>query len=106
MTTLFPVPGTLARLAARDPASYRRLALCMAAAIDRSFSYAPVAHRTDAEVKRRFERALAIYGALRSEMGWAMERVLDQLSTYLRLDLLGLPWEPDKRAVWVPGDDG
>ncbi len=101
MSTLFSVPGVLAKLAAKDRPAYQRLAACLARSIQASFSYAPVAHRTEDEVKRRFGRALAVYGVLRGDMGWAMDRVLDELPTYLRMELLGLAWEPSKRSVWV-----
>lgn len=57
-----------------------------------------------AEVKRRFEICCAIFCALRGDLQWGLERVFAHLPEYLRCELDGKAWEPNKRQCWVPGD--
>ena len=59
---------------------------------------------TDAEVKRRFNMCQNIFKVLRGDMQWGIERIIDHLPQYLRAELSGASWEPDKRQCWIPGD--
>jgi hypothetical protein len=63
------------------------------------------ARMTSDEVRRRFAICERLYRQLRGDLGWGMQRVLDHLPHYLRCELDGQPWEPDRRTLWVP-DDG
>ncbi len=59
---------------------------------------------TQAEVKRRFEILSRIFEALRSDMKWGIERILDKLPEYLGCELDGADWKPDARTIWTPAD--
>jgi hypothetical protein len=59
---------------------------------------------TDSEVRRRFLICQRLFQQLRGDLGWGLHRVIDHLPTYLRCELDGLPWEPDRRACWMPED--
>ena len=59
---------------------------------------------TAAEVRRRFEICERLFRQLRGDLGWGLQRVLDHLPHYLRCELDGQPWEPDRRTCWMPGD--
>lgn len=59
---------------------------------------------SQAEMKRRGELCLKIFMALRGDLSWGIDRILDQLPRFLRLELDGTPWEPEaRRATWTPG---
>lgn len=60
---------------------------------------------TGAEVRRRFALCERLVRQLRGDLGWGLQRVLDHLPHYLRCELDGVPWTPDARAVWLPGDE-
>lgn len=62
------------------------------------------ARLTAAEVRRRFQICERLIRQLRGDLGWGLQRVLDHLPHYLRCELDGQPWEPDRRACWMPGD--
>lgn len=81
----------------------QRVALAIEAAVRASFA-ANGARVTGDEVKRRFRICERIFRALRGDLGWGLERVLDRLPHYLRSELDGVPWEPDRRTIWMPGD--
>lgn len=92
-------------LAGEDPSVLVRARDLFVKAIEASTSYAPMAGGlTGAEVKRRFEVALRIFVILRRDEKWSMTRIEEHLPRYLRADLLGEGWAPDKRAFWMPGD--
>lgn len=59
---------------------------------------------TGNEVRRRFAICERLVRHLRGDLGWGLQRVLDHLPRYLRCELDGVPWEPDARTVWAPGD--
>jgi hypothetical protein len=59
---------------------------------------------TGAEVRRRFDICARLVGQLRGDLGWGLQRVLDHLPGYLRCELDGQPWEPDRRTCWMPED--
>lgn len=59
---------------------------------------------TAAEVRRRFEICERLFRHLRGDLAWGLQRVLDHLPHYLRCELDGQPWEPDRRTCWIPGD--
>jgi hypothetical protein len=62
------------------------------------------ARMTRDEVRRRFEICERIFRTLRGELAWGLQRVLDRLPYYLRCELDGKRWEPDRRTIWMPGD--
>jgi len=72
-------------------------------AIEKSFAQ-DGARVTQSEVKRRFELCARIFKTLRGDLHWGIERIEGHLSEYLRAELDGRTWEPDKREVWIPGD--
>ncbi len=80
-----------------------RVVLMFEDAIGKSFErdHGP---QTEAEIKRRFELCCSIFEVLRVDLHWGLERIEDHLSTYLRCELDGKNWEPDKRTLWVPKD--
>jgi hypothetical protein len=80
-----------------------RVVLGIEAAVSRSFE-ADGARMTGAEVRRRFGICERLVRQLRSDLGWGLHRVLDRLPYYLRCELDGQPWEPDKRTIWMPED--
>jgi phage terminase large subunit len=58
---------------------------------------------TQLEVRRRFQIVETLIRELRSDMGWAYERILDALPIALRCRLDGAPWDPThQRNVWSP----
>ena len=59
---------------------------------------------TDAEIKRRFNICAQIFKQLRGDLSWGVTRILDKLPEYLRAELDGVQWEPDKRSCWIPSD--
>lgn len=59
---------------------------------------------TAAEVRRRFQICERLFRVLRGDLGWGLQRVLDHLPHYLRCELDGQAWEPDRSACWMPGD--
>jgi Lon protease-like protein len=59
---------------------------------------------TTAEVRRRFRICERLFRQLRGDLGWGLVRVLDHLPHYLRCELDGQAWEPDRRTCWMPGD--
>lgn len=59
-------------------------------------------HMTRDEVKRRFNICCEIFKSLRGECHWSIERIVHALPKYLRCELDGESWEPEKRAIWMP----
>jgi len=59
---------------------------------------------TGEEIRRRFGICERLFRQLRGDLGWGLVRVLDHLPAYLRCELDGTPWEPDRRTCWMPGD--
>ncbi len=54
------------------------------------------------EIKRRGAICIKIFRALRGDLKWAIERILDHLAVYLRKELDGVSWEPEaRRATWT-----
>lgn len=72
-------------------------------AITRSFRE-DNARVTGAELRRRFAICECLLRHLRGDLGWGLQRALDHLPRYLRCELDGVPWEPDARTIWTPGD--
>lgn len=73
------------------------------AAISKSFRTHPVRHRTDAEVKRRFEICIRWFKAFRFEKKYSIERSVDEMGHALAADLSGVDYAPKRdRAVWAP----
>jgi hypothetical protein len=62
------------------------------------------ARMTGAEVRRRFAICERLFRQLRGDLGWGLTRVIDHLPHYLRCELDGQAWEPDRRTCWMPGD--
>jgi len=95
------MPGDFMKaLAANDLA---RLTLGIEHAVSHSFA-TDHARMTGAEVRRRFGICERLFRELRGDLGWGLVRVLDHLPEYLRCELDGMPWEPDRRTCWMPGD--
>lgn len=68
-------------------------------------SFADGARQTGNEIKRRFGIVEDTIKMLRGDLGWAYERILDELPKALRAKLDGLPWDPSQsRTVWSPDD--
>jgi hypothetical protein len=72
-------------------------------AVAQSFD-ADGARMTGAEVHRRFDICERLVRQLQGDLSWGLHRVLDHLPQYLRCELDGVPWEPDRRTCWMPGD--
>jgi hypothetical protein len=72
-------------------------------AISRSFED-DGARITGDEIQRRFTICERLIERLRGDLGWGLHRVLDHIPHYLRCELDGQPWEPNKRTIWVPED--
>lgn len=59
--------------------------------------------RTAAEVKRRFNILADWFKVLRGDIGWSLQRVLDELPMALRKTLDGEQYVPDvRRSAWMP----
>ena len=80
-----------------------RVMLAIESAVSRSFE-ADRARMTGDEIRRRFGICERLVRQLRGDLGWGLHRVLDRLPHYLRCNLDGHPWEPDKRTIWMPED--
>ena len=80
-----------------------RVVLSLERAVRRSFE-TDGARVTDADVRRRFAICERLFRQLRGDLGWGLQRVLDHLPHYLRCELDGQAWEPDRRTFWMPGD--
>lgn len=60
---------------------------------------------TAAKVKERGEVAFSIFRVLRGDLQWSIPRIRDELPKYLRMELDGIPWEPEaKRSSWLGKD--
>jgi hypothetical protein len=60
---------------------------------------------TQSEVKRRFGFLEQLIRELRSDYGWAYERILDALPVALRCKLDGAHWDPTaQRTLWTPNN--
>ena len=73
------------------------------AAVAKSFE-ADRSRATGDEIRRRFALCEHVIRQLRADLGWGLQRVLDHLPHYLRCEVDGQPWEPDKRTIWMPQD--
>jgi hypothetical protein len=78
-------------------------ALALERAIASSFAE-DHARPTGDEVRRRFAICERLLRHLRGDLGWGLQRVLDHLPNYLRCELDRVPWEPEARTIWTPGD--
>ena len=87
-----------------DHGQLERAVLGIERAVARSFE-ADHARMTAAEVRRRFGICEQLFRQLRGDLHWGLHRVLDHLPHYLRCELDGQAWEPDRRTIWMP-DDG
>lgn len=58
----------------------------------------------EGETRRRVEFLWKTAKELRRECGWATNRIIHELPKALEAFLLGAPWEPDARQVWIPSD--
>ncbi len=79
-----------------------RVVLAMEETIAASF-IADKSRITQAEVKRRAEICRDIFGELRRDLKFNVDRVLQLLPKGLRCKLDGIPWKPEEeRAIWSP----
>jgi hypothetical protein len=81
----------------------KRVVLGIERAVRRSFE-TDGARMTEAEVRRRFRICERLFRQLRGDLRWGLVRVLDHLPQYLRCELDGQAWEPDRRTCWMPED--
>lgn len=59
--------------------------------------------QTGAEIKRRFVIIEMLIRELRTDHGWAFQRIFDVLQVALRCKLDGIPWQPNShRTLWTP----
>ena len=80
-----------------------RVAKTIERAVEKSFAQ-DGACMTGAEIRRRFVMCERIFRHLRGDLSWGLVRALDRLPYYLRCELDGQRWEPDKRTIWMPED--
>lgn len=59
---------------------------------------------TQSETRRRFAICADIFKTLRGDLKWGIQRIVDHLPEYLRAELDGKSWQPEKRECWIPGD--
>ncbi|HET9621194.1 MAG TPA: hypothetical protein VFP84_07500 [Kofleriaceae bacterium] len=95
--------GVRSLLASLGAAELAGVTLGIERAVARSFA-ADRARITATEVGRRFDLCLCMVAHLRGDLGWGLQRILDRLPHYLRCELDGQPWEPDRRTLWMPED--
>lgn len=87
-------------LTSHDPQLRKRVTARVAQTIAASFA-ADRSRVTRSETTRRFRIVEKWMRQLRSEHGWAFERILDALPTILRAELDGIPWNPQfHRNSW------
>lgn len=87
---------------AGDPTLRRKITGRVQQVIAQSFAK-DGARQTGQEIKRRFEIVESTIRMLRGDLGWAYERILDELPRALRAKLDGVPWDPsENRAIWTP----
>jgi hypothetical protein len=99
--------GEIYELAGESPEAIGRLTKGIEAAIAKSFAEdAKRGERvvmTRGEVKRRTEFCVEVARALRSDLGWSVVRIVDELPRALRAKLDGTPWDPKTlRTMWTP----
>jgi len=86
-----------------SPANVGKVTLGFEMAITTSFAIDGSTMTTD-EVKRRFQICERLFKQLRGDLSWGIERIIDHLAEYLRYELDGVSWEPDKRMTWQTTD--
>ncbi len=92
-------------LANESPAAVGKLTKGIMSAIDRSFRE-DKSRATQDEIRRRGHICVGIARALRHELKWSVDRIVDELPKALRSKLDGIPWDPSKlRAMWTPPTD-
>lgn len=58
---------------------------------------------TQDEIKRRGRICIGIVRALRKDLKWSIDRIVDELPIALRAKLDGIPWDPSNaRTIWTP----
>lgn len=65
-------------------------------AISISFKTNPVNHLTQGEIERRFAICADIFQNLRGDLKWSVAKCADALPTYLKCELDGVPYSPEK----------
>jgi hypothetical protein len=86
-----------------SPRNVGKVTIGFELAIAASFAIDGGTMTTD-EVKRRFQFCEKIFKQLRGDLSWGIERIIDHLAKYLRYELDGVSWEPDKRTTWMASD--
>lgn len=76
------------------------------AAITKSFRTHPMRHKTEAEVRRRFDICVRWFRTFRtdSRFKFSIDRCVNELPKALRAELDGVTYTPHTRALWTPGD--
>ena len=72
--------------------------------VRKSFESKGMRNPTAAAIRERVEFCVNKAAELRRELQWDSERIIDSLPGALAAHLDGRPWEPSKRACWVPED--
>jgi hypothetical protein len=72
-------------------------------AIAVSFVSNPMRNPTKAELQRRFDICDRVFGVLRADLQWSLQRIEDMLPTYLKCELDGVPYRPEDIGLrWGP----
>lgn len=84
-----------------DAPSFGRLVLGIGASVELSFLDG--ARTTRSEVRRRVDMSWELVKRLRGDLKWSVEKILDHLTAYLRCELDGVPYNPERvNGLWRP----
>jgi len=56
---------------------------------------------SNSEMRRRFEILTNWFRVLRGDMGYSLQRTLDEMPMALRAELDGVPYVPNQRTMWA-----
>lgn len=80
---------------------FGRIVLAVVASVELSFL--DNARTTRSEVRRRTDMCWDLVKRLRGDLKWSVEKILDHLTAYLRCELDGIPYNPEKAGgLWTP----
>lgn len=82
-------------------AHFGKLTLSVVASVELSFLDG--ARTTRSEIRRRTNMCWDLVLKLRGDLKWSVEKILDHLTAYLRCELDGIPYNPEKNnGLWKP----
>lgn len=59
---------------------------------------------SQAEAKRRIEICVKMFRELRGDLKWTVERIVDEMPRFLKMQIDGVSWEPEaRRSTWAAG---